>query len=521
MSAAPELVRRSWRRAVPPPQHALSWQCGGPSTSTSYACVPTPWKGADALVLRARDIVPTDVLDAVRTLLPRLSYDRDEDSVDGKPAFQVQFVRDGRFVHRQLGAMLEETLTTRLLPLLRRSRLLEGKAADLVLCEALLRVYDEGHRRVHPAHYDADALCTAMFEVDAADDAPPAFFVQAGAHVSSRAPVALGRGDVVAHSFDVQHGVDVRHGRRCSVIMWFTDSASSCVSKARPWYEAGAAAGEAVALYNRAKDLSESDPQQSHTLMRAAARDGHFVAQNDLGAWHLERYLDGQLDGMQQRDALDEAEQWLRASAEAGFWRAEDNMSIVCEARGREADALEWLTRAATQRADPEQSFKLGLHYWQGTWGAAADEQIARAWMREAAQMGHPVAQLAMGELASTRAEAWSWLRCAAEQRHMDVHMAMGQSARLPPGSRLDRLRRLAAGSDAADDIIAVEMPTRTHGVVTTGERPRARRRERARGGRGTGVGRSAQASARDAGRRTARPRRTGRGGSAVPRSKI
>ena len=47
--------------------------------------------------------------------------------------------------------------------------------------------------------------------------------------------VAQAPGDVVAHSFDLQHGVQVTAGRRCSVIFWFTDSAASCADKSRPW----------------------------------------------------------------------------------------------------------------------------------------------------------------------------------------------------------------------------------------------------------------------------------------------
>ena len=170
-----------------------------------------------------------------------------------------------------------------MLPLLRSSLLLEGwtgggdadaHAQRLVLCEALLRVYAPGQRRVHPAHYDADALVTSMFEVDCggsgggaplvrarvrlgsglakavfggggggaplrtsallclpsapalhllctrsaralhaplhAPCAPPAgFYVQPGPHAASRLPIALAPGDLLAHSFDMQHGVEV------------------------------------------------------------------------------------------------------------------------------------------------------------------------------------------------------------------------------------------------------------------------------------------------------------------------
>ena len=78
--------------------------------------------------------------------------------------------------------------------------------------------------------YDADALLTAMFEVEVPVDAPPSFYIQPDAHVSSRVPVALARGDVIAHSYDTQHGVEVPHGRRASVIMWFTEGSASCVA---------------------------------------------------------------------------------------------------------------------------------------------------------------------------------------------------------------------------------------------------------------------------------------------------
>ena len=40
-----------------------------------------------------------------------------------------------------------------------------NRTDELVLCEALVRTYDEGQRRVHPAHYDGDALVTAVLEL--------------------------------------------------------------------------------------------------------------------------------------------------------------------------------------------------------------------------------------------------------------------------------------------------------------------------------------------------------------------
>ena len=99
----------------------------------------------------------------------------DVDSVDGTPMCQVQFIEQGQWTHPLLQKVFQHAVETKVLPLLRNSLLLEGWAgggdADahaqrLVLCEALLRVYAPGQRRVHPAHYDADALVTSMFEVD-------------------------------------------------------------------------------------------------------------------------------------------------------------------------------------------------------------------------------------------------------------------------------------------------------------------------------------------------------------------
>ena len=221
-------------------------------------------------MLRAERLVPAEAMEAARRLVLGLDgqrssgasvehgfpLDRDEDSVDGSPTFECRWVAEGQYTHAGLAAIFQPFVEERLLPLLRRSPLgsLPGGGGELVLCEALVRMYDEGARRVHPAHYDADALVTAVLELDTCAEAAgsgavsggrgfsgPGFYVQPGAHVSTRLPIAMAPGDVVAHSFDLQHGVHVTGGRRCSVIFWFTDSAASCSDKSRPWYAAAAA----------------------------------------------------------------------------------------------------------------------------------------------------------------------------------------------------------------------------------------------------------------------------------------
>ena len=56
-----------------------------------------------------------------------------------------------------------------------------------------------------------DAMVTAVVEIDVSEKgdksrtfAGDGFYVQPGAHVNTRAPVALSPGDVIAHSFDLQ-----------------------------------------------------------------------------------------------------------------------------------------------------------------------------------------------------------------------------------------------------------------------------------------------------------------------------
>ena len=100
-----------------------------------------------------------EVMAAARTLVGSLQWDRDTDSVDGSPTFEVLWVRDDKYRHKGLADVFQETVETKLLPLVRGcSKLHKSASGELVLCEALVRMYAEGQRRVHPAHYDTDAL---------------------------------------------------------------------------------------------------------------------------------------------------------------------------------------------------------------------------------------------------------------------------------------------------------------------------------------------------------------------------
>ena len=443
---------------------ALPWQRMPELNGVVYQTeVPKPWlptmaEGVSdaaaaahtrrgAIMLHATDLVPPEVLQRARSLIDSMRFDEDADSVDGQPTFEVQWISEGRYTHRALADVFRSTVEERIVPLLKASQLasqIRGHGeGNLVLCEGLVRCYDEGARRVHPAHYDGDALATAVFEVpmgensqhmdecsadargssssngDGSSDGDgnsrgggdcsrspasseggvqgfrgPGFYVQPGAHVSTRLPIKLAPGDLIAHSFDLQHGVEVSAGKRCSVVLWFTDSIASCRDKTRPWYVAAAERGEPDAQYNLGRNLDRagSDPRRAIRLLRSAAEQGSFVAMNDLAGM----LMAGRGCPNATPDLV-EAEGWLRRAAGQGFHRSMVGLARIHAGRGERGLALEWLTRAAEQRAEPETCYKLGMAHLYGLSGTAVNADLGERWLREAAEMGHPRAQAEVG----------------------------------------------------------------------------------------------------------------------------
>ena len=386
------------------------------------------------MLIKAEQLVPPKTMAAARALMldPSTRFDCDSDSVDGNPTFEIRWVAEGEYTHAGLETIFRDFVDERLLPLVRSSSLV---AADqpLVLCEALVRMYNVDERRVHPAHYDADALITAVLELDTTDGSTSAkgftggFYVQPGAHVESRVPLSLDPGDVLAHSFDLQHGVDITAGRRCSVVFWFTPSIEACTAKTRPWYIAAAEAGDADAQYNHGKDLDRSgtDPVRAQALVRAAAEQGLPMAQNDLAAMVMA--------GRGSEPDMDEAERWWARAAAQGFYRSMYGLAVLYSQQpGRKAEAFKWLERAALQRADPDTLFRLGLAYRGGVDGATPpDASKAKTWLQEAAVMGHPGAQHALGVMlladADAELEAEMWLQRASGQLHPAAAIALGR----------------------------------------------------------------------------------------------
>ena len=249
------------------------------------------------------------------------------------------------------------------------------------------------------------------------------------------------------------------------------------------------AAGDADAQYNLGKDIAYDQPREGLELLRSASEQGHFVAQNDLGVMLMR----GQGCPGAEPDLV-AAEYWFNAAAEQGFHRAMLSMGFLCAERGQPAEALEWLQRAAEQRADPEAVFSLGMCYRYGRLSAEKDLVKAREYLEGAATMGHPRAQLAMGQLVEAEAEGEMWLLRSAEQGnsqamlslvhqsaglddvHVSVHSKYRNTApeRTPKANASTPLHKVAVKGTplAVSDIrmLSTKAPVRHH--VHTGESP-------------------------------------------------
>ena len=122
-------------------------------------------------------------------------------------------------------------------------------------------------------------------------------------------------------------------------------------------------------------------------------------------------------------------------------------MSMVRSSQGRPHEALEWLEKAAEQRADPVVPFTLGTFLMEGTLSTThVDATRGLEWMSKAAEMGHSGAQVAMAGLArkadgEVGGEGTTvWAKRAADQGNRDGVSLLAQQ-HLRQGNLLGLLR--------------------------------------------------------------------------------
>jgi len=349
------------------------------------------------------------------------------DSVDGWPTFEWHPMTYGNY-DRRLEHVLRPIVETRLTPYVRR----RFNVPEAVACTALFRRYVDEERRVHPVHFDHQSFATAVVGLNPGEF-EGGLFVQGDI---TRGPdfIALGRGDVVVHQYDLHHGVRVTAGARYSLIFWFMDTRAACLQNTRFWYRSAAEAGVPDAMCNWAACLEQGDGSGQAPSFEAALpwyeraiALGHVQSMNNLAKilWEGEAV---------PTDVGKAVALWQR-SAEGGYTTAQRNLGSVYLTGGggrvpvNVYDGLR-LLKLAAEKGDIEASFKLGYH------GRASKDAGLVRYLRRAADLGHPHAcsfiadMYRLGEFGFPRdlASTAQYLRWAA---HLDVPEAMNNLGRM------------------------------------------------------------------------------------------
>eukprot|EP00913_Durusdinium_trenchii_P021431 g20142.t1 len=177
------------------------------------------------------------------------------------------------------------------------------------LCSSLLRRYgDAGIRTSIQAHFDEYAFATAIVSLDKLSDFSGGLVVQAQPAEHSRRLVELDLGDLVLHSYDLLHSVDVQGGTRHSLIMWFSTSRAACHKAQTPWKRKYARLGEPNAQYQYARSLifNSGEAAQGWRWLAQAASKGQSTAQLNWGLRQMQ-------EGRRAR-----AQHWWRRAARQG-----------------------------------------------------------------------------------------------------------------------------------------------------------------------------------------------------------
>lgn len=240
--------------------------------------------------------------------------------------------------------------------------------------------------------------------------------------------VDLRGGDVVIHTFDLLHSVNVTRGVRWSLIIWVEDELT-CPGAQRRWYEPAALAGDAVAQFHLA-DLLQGEADEATS------------------------------QGEQER-LLQAARSWFTKSAGQGLPMSKGSLAFMLiwnVLLTDESLRRAWLLGGAGGPADVMVARSLmhdaalsGSAQWQYNFGvlleqAPAKDEDALTWFRRAAQQGHAKAAVALAEgllqkvqsstagaapvAAETTAcaqEALRWLEKSAEGNSVDARRILAR----------------------------------------------------------------------------------------------
>mmetsp|Transcript_86190 Transcript_86190/g.150358 ORF Transcript_86190/g.150358 Transcript_86190/m.150358 type:complete len:641 (+) Transcript_86190:21-1943(+) len=390
--------------------------------------VQKPTKAGVCRFFRLPALLPARDVDKILSACKQSkAYQTNPDSVDQTPTFEFYPFRDGEWVDMAMKPLLEGVVDHLVLPYIRE----RYDCRFCAVADILIRRYIPGERRTHAVHFDGHAFVTAVLGLCSPDDYEGGIYLQPEPDVSSRMFLRIDPGDLVVHSFDLQHGVHIWKGARYSLIIWVKDSLQAVRERTTPWYDKFVEAGDADALYNVAQNYEYGtfgrplDINKAIQLYERSAAAGHHFAQNNLGLIYRRAHEKAGLSNGLQRSV-----EWLRAAAEAGFAMGQKNLALAY-ANGQgvkkdDAQAVVWMRRAAEQ-LEVEAAYMMGEMYRQGR-GVPLDASEAAKWYERSAESGFPKAQYTFGMLflegngrERDIRKAEMWLRFAAKQGHAEA----------------------------------------------------------------------------------------------------
>ncbi|CAE8616012.1 unnamed protein product [Polarella glacialis] len=382
---------------------------------------------------RLPGLLPAEQVESILAHCKQSSaYKIDDDSVDKTPTFEYYPFRDGEWVDQKMRSIMESSVESRVLPYIRE----RYDCRFCALSDILVRRYLPGERRTHAVHFDGHAFVTAVLGLSSADEYEGGLYLQPEPDVASRTFFRIEPGDLVVHSFDLQHGVHVWKGVRYSLIFWIKDSLQAVREHTTPWYQRLADEGDPDALYNVAQNYEHGtfgnpvDLPKAVALYERSAATGHHFAQNNLGLIYRRAGESGGADAaslgrLSKFDLLQKSVEWLKAAAEGGFAMAQKNLALAYAngqgVRKDDSQAVAWMRRAAEQ-LEVEAAYMMGEMYRQGR-GVPSDASEAAKWYERSAECGFPKAQYTLGMLylegtglVRDAKKAELWLRFASRQ---------------------------------------------------------------------------------------------------------
>ena len=261
-------------------------------------------------------IMPASQVQRALTILRKVPFDTGLDSVDAMPTQELYIHKGGHGMETEdVGYQSRQQARKKLAVILAP---IEAQITEYVrhnwpnvcdgsidrkcrACYSLVRKYMKEERQSHMMHRDGQALVTAVVSLsDYGRDFTGGLYVAANGQ--GRQVIAMRKGDVVLHQYDLLHGVQVekrtkqqKQGERWSWIMWFKDS-EQCNQHGHEWSSNCARQGDALCQYtygwriilNPLLTQIEKDFEREKWMTKSAM-NGFGEAMFKIGRNHLGR----------------------------------------------------------------------------------------------------------------------------------------------------------------------------------------------------------------------------------------